>query len=140
MRQALEDELGLAAVVIVPGYGDPAYQRGTLGTRTWGAAGLLLKKLESAREMNVLWVGDEVWTWVDARGRRRALSPMTPAMRAQCEATWRADLAAGPEAAKTRAAEDSDGQDDTVARCGLCLLYTSPSPRDLSTSRMPSSA
>ena len=25
-------------------------------------------------------------------------------------------------------------------RCTLCLLYTSPSPRDLSTSRMPSSA
>ena len=24
--------------------------------------------------------------------------------------------------------------------CGACLLYTSPSPRDLSTSRMPSSA
>ena len=29
--------------------------------------------------------------------------------------------------------------DDTVRVCG-CLLYTSPSPRDLSTSRMPSSA
>ena len=28
--------------------------------------------------------------------------------------------------------------DDPLA--GLCLLYTSPSPRDLSTSRMPSSA
>ena len=27
---------------------------------------------------------------------------------------------------------------ETIARC--CLLYTSPSPRDLSTSRMPSSA
>ena len=27
-----------------------------------------------------------------------------------------------------------------VALCGYCLLYTSPSPRDLSTSRMPSSA
>ena len=27
-----------------------------------------------------------------------------------------------------------------VLRCGDCLLYTSPSPRDLSTSRMPSSA
>ena len=26
------------------------------------------------------------------------------------------------------------------ARKGICLLYTSPSPRDLSTSRMPSSA
>ena len=24
--------------------------------------------------------------------------------------------------------------------CAICLLYTSPSPRDLSTSRMPSSA
>ena len=27
-----------------------------------------------------------------------------------------------------------------VAACNACLLYTSPSPRDLSTSRMPSSA
>ena len=29
---------------------------------------------------------------------------------------------------------------DALARSGGCLLYTSPSPRDLSTSRMPSSA
>ena len=29
--------------------------------------------------------------------------------------------------------------DDVIAGC-VCLLYTSPSPRDLSTSRMPSSA
>ena len=33
---------------------------------------------------------------------------------------------------------------DTAGVCGtdihICLLYTSPSPRDLSTSRMPSSA
>ena len=28
----------------------------------------------------------------------------------------------------------------SIALFGLCLLYTSPSPRDLSTSRMPSSA
>ena len=27
-----------------------------------------------------------------------------------------------------------------AAPCNICLLYTSPSPRDLSTSRMPSSA
>ena len=27
-----------------------------------------------------------------------------------------------------------------IAHCEFCLLYTSPSPRDLSTSRMPSSA
>ena len=30
--------------------------------------------------------------------------------------------------------------DDHALLGGLCLLYTSPSPRDLSTSRMPSSA
>jgi len=29
---------------------------------------------------------------------------------------------------------------DGVYHLGICLLYTSPSPRDLSTSRMPSSA
>ena len=29
---------------------------------------------------------------------------------------------------------------DPIDLCGTCLLYTSPSPRDLSTSRMPSSA
>ena len=31
-------------------------------------------------------------------------------------------------------------RDDKLAKCQNCLLYTSPSPRDLSTSRMPSSA
>ena len=30
--------------------------------------------------------------------------------------------------------------DDMLKLVNLCLLYTSPSPRDLSTSRMPSSA
>ena len=30
--------------------------------------------------------------------------------------------------------------DPTASTLGSCLLYTSPSPRDLSTSRMPSSA
>ena len=29
---------------------------------------------------------------------------------------------------------------DAVTSAKICLLYTSPSPRDLSTSRMPSSA
>ena len=32
------------------------------------------------------------------------------------------------------------GPVETVVLAVLCLLYTSPSPRDLSTSRMPSSA
>ena len=33
-----------------------------------------------------------------------------------------------------------DWPDSFNTLCGDCLLYTSPSPRDLSTSRMPSSA
>ena len=32
------------------------------------------------------------------------------------------------------------GKSFTLANLSYCLLYTSPSPRDLSTSRMPSSA
>ena len=42
--------------------------------------------------------------------------------------------------------EDAEGNEiETPYECGFvmsdyCLLYTSPSPRDLSTSRMPSSA
>ena len=35
--------------------------------------------------------------------------------------------------------DDDEGRDLTSA-INTCLLYTSPSPRDLSTSRMPSSA
>ena len=34
---------------------------------------------------------------------------------------------------------DKEAEDD-IANPDTCLLYTSPSPRDLSTSRMPSSA
>ena len=33
-----------------------------------------------------------------------------------------------------------DGMTSSEVGCTTCLLYTSPSPRDLSTSRMPSSA
>ena len=37
--------------------------------------------------------------------------------------------------------EEEDGCSELLIRCAnTCLLYTSPSPRDLSTSRMPSSA
>ena len=35
---------------------------------------------------------------------------------------------------------DEDGNDIELEYVDACLLYTSPSPRDLSTSRMPSSA
>ena len=34
----------------------------------------------------------------------------------------------------------TDSEEEVVVKKNGCLLYTSPSPRDLSTSRMPSSA
>ena len=37
-------------------------------------------------------------------------------------------------------AERAEKLNGRTAMMGFCLLYTSPSPRDLSTSRMPSSA
>ena len=37
-------------------------------------------------------------------------------------------------------ADTGDGWESSFAIASTCLLYTSPSPRDLSTSRMPSSA
>ena len=42
--------------------------------------------------------------------------------------------------AKLPAKEPDEAPDERVAYYEGCLLYTSPSPRDLSTSRMPSSA
>ena len=40
----------------------------------------------------------------------------------------------------THTIDQVDAADILVVPGGVCLLYTSPSPRDLSTSRMPSSA
>ena len=44
----------------------------------------------------------------------------------------------GKLVARSEKRELKDG--DVSTACSTCLLYTSPSPRDLSTSRMPSSA
>jgi hypothetical protein len=120
-----EAEAGLAAVVVVPGYGDPAYQRGSLGARTWGAAGLLFKKLESARQMNILWVGDDVWTWIDARGRTRSLSPLSASTRELCQATRRADRIDGGQEPSD---EEADVPDEKVAHCGLTEAFGNIAP------------
>ena len=48
------------------------------------------------------------------------------------------DIVQGKKGSSLGITEPSGGSD--VARLKTCLLYTSPSPRDLSTSRMPSSA
>ena len=42
--------------------------------------------------------------------------------------------------ARERLGSTGIGKGVAIPHCQVCLLYTSPSPRDLSTSRMPSSA
>mgnify|MGYP003326623480 CR=1 FL=1 len=53
-------------------------------------------------------------------------------------------ITSDPGTGKTRAVLDAHaalgGRTLVIAPLSICLLYTSPSPRDLSTSRMPSSA
>ena len=54
-----------------------------------------------------------------------------------------ADIAANTASIATNTSGISDNASDIAANTAsitTCLLYTSPSPRDLSTSRMPSSA
>ena len=48
-----------------------------------------------------------------------------------------------PKLAKLKATANDQSLDETerlIARLKICLLYTSPSPRDYAASRMPSSA
>ena len=73
-------------------------------------------------------------SWVAAHegGRREIRCPADGRLVAEIDESTPVDTEAAIAAA--RAAFD-DG-----AWPGTCLLYTSPSPRDLSTSRMPSSA
>ena len=52
------------------------------------------------------------------------------------EETWKT----GPDAEKSAHAENGIWLDNLYEICMGCLLYTSPSPRDRLTSRMPSSA
>ena len=53
---------------------------------------------------------------------------------------WYPSIAIGTDGMPIVAYFDAINGDLKVVHCTTCLLYTSPSPRDLSTSRMPSSA
>ena len=52
----------------------------------------------------------------------------------------RSDTITQPTEEMRRAMAGAEVGDDVFGEDPSCLLYTSPSPRDLSTSRMPSSA
>ena len=74
---------------------------------------------------------------------KRWLAPLRRLVVVLACASWAWAGSGGGSSAQTFAGTDNSGNtaagggDETI---GTCLLYTSPSPRDLSTSRMPSSA
>ncbi|MEC9072882.1 MAG: hypothetical protein VX938_10900, partial [Myxococcota bacterium] len=117
---ASELEEGLATAVVVAGYAEPSHTRGTLGESIRQGAGLFFKKLGSGGKMNVYWVGDEVQTWVRARGRSRGLTSMTPSLRAECDQWARQD--------REKSDEETDGEDNELmegeAHCGLATDAT----------------
>ena len=57
-----------------------------------------------------------------------------------CQATFAAQGPLGGNAGLSGVRAQPVPRDQALELLGCCLLYTSPSPRDLSTSRMPSSA
>ena len=69
-----------------------------------------------------------------------ALAAALAALAARVSGPEFAGLAATAEDQRRRAAPLGDADGAAYEQYLTCLLYTSPSPRDLSTSRMPSSA
>ena len=74
----------------------------------------------------------------------RKLKPITPGQRFRVVNGFDAITTDKPEKSLLAPKKRSGGRNSqgkmTMRYIGGCLLYTSPSPRDLSTSRMPSSA
>ena len=68
-----------------------------------------------------------------------AMSDTTTVVSIKCNVCSRVNELAVPED-KLRLYLEADERGQQMRNVSDCLLYTSPSPRDLSTSRMPSSA
>ena len=77
-------------------------------------------------------IGNYVWFEADGDGDATNGSPTTEA--------GIVVTATAPNGDVYTATTDADGAYTITVPANTCLLYTSPSPRDLSTSRMPSSA
>ncbi|MCB9728099.1 MAG: hypothetical protein H6744_11450 [Deltaproteobacteria bacterium] len=114
-----DDERGMAAVVVIPGYNDIAYSEGTLGERVKGGAGLFFKKLGKSNRMNAIWYNDFVSTWVEAKGRTMQLTPLTDEIRERCRA-WELLQA---EHHGEEPEEPSEELDPSEAHCGLTTKY-----------------
>jgi hypothetical protein len=115
-----DDEAGMAAVVVIPGFNDISYSEGTLGERIKGGAGLFFKKLGKTNRMNAVWYNDFVSTWVEAKGRTMQLTPLTDDIRAKCR-TW--ELRQAERHGEPPPEEPPEGLDPDEAHCGLTANY-----------------
>ncbi len=115
-----DDERGMAAVVVIPGFNDISYSEGTLGERIKGGAGLFFKKLGKTNRMNAVWYNDFVSTWVEAKGRTMQLTPLTKDIREQCRA-W--DLRQAERHGEPPPEEPPEGLEPDEAHCGLTAKY-----------------
>ncbi|MGM0576771.1 MAG: hypothetical protein ACQEXJ_13690 [Myxococcota bacterium] len=118
---AADDERGMAAVVVIPGFAGPEYRDGTLGQRVQNGASLFFKKLGKNHALNVVWYSDVLRTWVRAKGRTDELTPYTPAIRERCEA-WRLRELEGDVPEKPEG-EEGAGLAEDEAHCGLASNY-----------------
>ena len=112
----------------------------------WAMAGRSLSKLASVR--SELGISDQVTLLEVDVESPESVSDMVDACRVVITTVGPYQLY-GDELVKQCAERGTDYVDltgepswmhETIAQYSSCLLYTSPSPRDLSTSRMPSSA
>ena len=83
----------------------------------------------------------EYYTWVDLLGiERREFEEHAEAIEKHCNRLYANFEKASAEERKREENSKSARIAKKLEQMRICLLYTSPSPRDLSTSRMPSSA
>ena len=101
-------------------------------------AGDILENAQVVATLEDALVGCNLVLGTSARDRRIPWPLLDPR---ECGTKVVEEAGQGAEIALVFGREDSGLTNEELQRCHYhCLLYTSPSPRDLSTSRMPSSA
>ena len=102
---------------------------------------IVVHHLENSRSQRILWLLEELGAEYEIRRyNRNAKTMLAPPELKQVHPLGKSPLITDGD---TVVAESGAIVEYLVERFDdgtLCLLYTSPSPRDLSTSRMPSSA
>ncbi|MFO0745323.1 MAG: hypothetical protein U1F43_06540 [Myxococcota bacterium] len=129
MALAGDLDKGASIVVIAPGFQDPEYRNGSLGTNSRNGTGLFFKKLGKTNKMNVIWYNDYTWTYVYTEGRTAQLSKLDPELE-KCRKWERDQLNRFGMTPEEQAAMDGvepgkepAGPKKNEARCGLTSDY-----------------